>query len=57
MLRINKNTPVVDNDILAEDFFQSAFEELEKNLVDKLTKNIDAEIVKNLSKRFAVSNH
>jgi hypothetical protein len=57
MLRINKNTPVVDNDILAEDFFQSAFEELEKNLVDKLSKNIDAEIVKNISKRFAVSNH
>lgn len=57
MLRINKNTPVVDNDILAEDFFQSAFEELEEKLVGQLTKNIDAEIVKNLSKRFAVSNH
>ncbi len=57
MLRINKNTPVVDNDILAEDFFQSAFEELEKNLADQLSKNIDAEIVKRISKRFTVSNH
>lgn len=57
MLRINKNTPVVDDDILAEDFFQSVFEELEEKLVGQLTKNIDAEIVKNLSKRFAVSNH
>lgn len=57
MLRINKNTPVVDNDILAEDFFQSAFGELEEELVGQLTKNIDAEIVKRISKRFTLSNH
>lgn len=52
MLRINKNTPVVDNDIIAADFFQREFEKLEENLAEQLSKNIDAEIVKNISKKF-----